>query len=434
MFTCNFFTYSKRGFTLDPYTLVRAFLNGRHGTFYNEDFYLYNSNLGIWEKESLEDLTTQVAVFCNSIVPDSWSIDYRSSVKEVVRVILTENQYDFASTDYILCLTNGVFDILTGELSPHSPEYFFTSNLGYKYNAKMKCPHFLKFLDDICLQNENRKLALLEFMGYALTYETRAEQMLYLHGSGANGKSTFLEILKLLVGKENYLSLEAKDLNDKYAKADILGKKVLAFPDLSIEDAKAGVTAKMKEIISGDEISSDRKYLSRLSFKPQAKLIFCSNHQISLLHDSTDGAQRRIDIFPFLAHFDETQRDVFLIDKLRKELPAILRYAREGYIRFKKNNFCFSNHEESKKILKKILSEGNPEHYFVTEMLEKKHSAFLSNKELQKAFSDWCTENNLEICNFDRSNLTFNLKKEFNAEKCKSTNGIRGWKNLAIKK
>lgn len=434
MWDSGIFLDNKSGAQLNYYKLVRAYLEGKHVTIRQDIYYSYNSNLGIWESTTLDELTTQIAVYCNKLKADSWEIEHRSSVAETLKVLVAEQEQNFHSTEYTLCLSNGIFNLLTGELIPHSPDYFFTSNLGYEYNETMKCPYFSKFMNEICQHDRNRKRALLEFLGYSLTFETRNHKLAFFYGEGANGKSTLLEILSMLVGKEHYLSLEVKELKDKFAKASIQGKKVVAFPDISKEEAKAGITAEVKKLVSGDEISADRKYLSRINFKPQAKLIFLSNHQLSLLNDCTDGAKRRISIFPFLNKVEENQMDLFLLDKMKEELPAILRHARKGYLRLKKNNYRFSNHEESKQILRTILIQDDPEPYFVQDKIKRKNSAFLSNGELKKAFAQWADDNKLDATGVNIKNLSFQLMKIHNAKRGKSTNGIRGWRNVTLKK
>ena len=137
MWTSSIFLDKKCGVQIDSYSLVRAYLQGKHVTLHQNIYYIYNANLGTWESTTLEDLTTQIAVFCNKLKADSWEIEHRSSVAEALKVTIASNQQTFLSTEYMLCLSNGIFNILTGKLIPHSPDYFFTSNLGYEYNENM---------------------------------------------------------------------------------------------------------------------------------------------------------------------------------------------------------------------------------------------------------------------------------------------------------
>jgi len=76
----------------------------------------------------------------------------------------------------------------------------------------------------------------------------------------------------------------------------------------------------------------------------------------------------------------------------------------------------------------------DPEPYFVQEKIKRKSSAFLSNGELKKAFVQWANDNKLDATGVNSKNLSFQLMKIHNAERGKSTNGIRGWRNVTLKK
>ena len=115
MSSSEFFVRTKYGTYLEHHTLVWAFLNEKPVIFQCENYYIYNQNQGIWENVTLDALTTQVAIYCNEIEANSWEVEYRNKVMEELKVSLATNKYVSKSTDNLLCLSNGILDILTGE-------------------------------------------------------------------------------------------------------------------------------------------------------------------------------------------------------------------------------------------------------------------------------------------------------------------------------
>ena len=73
----------------------------------------------------------------------------------------------------------------------------------------MPCPTWTAFLDRVFAQNENLLRFIRRTAGYALTGATHERALFILHGSGANGKSTFLAVLRALLG--DYASQTAAD-------------------------------------------------------------------------------------------------------------------------------------------------------------------------------------------------------------------------------
>jgi putative DNA primase/helicase len=101
----------------------------------------------------------------------------------------------------LLTVENGTLDLRSGALNEHSRGDFITRRLGVTYDPDARCPRWEAFLR----RAFGGDAALTQFVqravGYTLTGETTEQALLVLKGAGANGKSTFLSVLRALLGR-----------------------------------------------------------------------------------------------------------------------------------------------------------------------------------------------------------------------------------------
>ncbi|MCS7298325.1 MAG: phage/plasmid primase, P4 family, partial [Bacteroidia bacterium] len=113
--------------------------------------------------------------------------------------LLGEREH-FDTAEGLLCAQNGVVDLRTGQLLPHSPEYLFTHITNAEYHPNAQAPLWEKFLSDIFCGSAPLIAWVQKLIGAAVTGAQREHVLPILWGSGANGKTTFLETLKVVLG------------------------------------------------------------------------------------------------------------------------------------------------------------------------------------------------------------------------------------------
>ena len=168
--------------------------------------------------------------------------------------------------------------------------------------ATALCPNSLKAFKEWV---ENKWILLFELIGYTLYPKYTFNKAVMLIGEGANGKSTFLRLVKEILGNENTVSISLKDICENRFSASYLYKKMAnIYPDLpkmAIKD-----TGMFKILTGEDEISADRKFRERITFKNYAKMLFSAN-ELPYVNDMTFAFWRRWLVVKFPNQFERRE-------------------------------------------------------------------------------------------------------------------------------
>lgn len=256
---------------------------------------------------------------------------------------LRPTEWFITTTNRKVNFQNGVLDLNTMTLSPHTPENGFRYVLDFNYDPKARAPKFQKFLGEIMNEREDLIKVLLEFAGYAFANEECwAEKALIMIGEGSNGKSTLIYILKYLAGKNNSSALSMKDLNGDAARNMMEGKLFNVgeeTPTSSMMDSSL-----VKNLVSGGDVTVKVLYKQPYSIVNKTKLIFACN-ELPRTKDTTRGYLRKLIIVPFEREFEGAAKNPFIRKELLEELPGIFNMVREGAERLK-NQKAFTESQE----------------------------------------------------------------------------------------
>jgi len=237
----------------------------------------------------------------------------------------------------LICLESGMFNLKTGKLMPHDKAYFATYMLPINFdpNNVPDCPTWKACLDQ-WMADPATILEAQKYAGYCLTRETRYEKMLILYGPGGDGKSTFMNVLRALVGKDNVSHIPMGRLEDQFYLSRLVDKLI----NMSTEiEAKSMQSQELKAIVSGDPISASFKNQTPFDFVPFCKLVYATN-RYPRVSDNSDGFIRKIMIIKFEGQFvKRAAADIFLMDKLLEELPGIFAWALMGLVRLREQGF-----------------------------------------------------------------------------------------------
>ena len=160
-----------------------------------------------------------------------WSSNRAKEVVEYLRVD-SPLLWERPSLD-VINVRNGLLDVTTGELKPHSPEFLSPAQLPVSFNASAKCPAWEKFVVDV-FPKDAQELAW-DIPAWLMTPDTSIQKAILLVGEGANGKSVYLAGLRTFLGRTNVASETLHRLeSNRFAVAQLVGKLANICPDFPV--------------------------------------------------------------------------------------------------------------------------------------------------------------------------------------------------------
>lgn len=286
-------------------------------------------------------------------------------------------------------LKNGLFDLRTRELLPHSPDIYSTIQLNVSYDLNAKCSKWIKALLEIFKGDEFKMETLQEFFGLCLTKETKHNKALMCIGEGNNGKSVVLKTLEVLLGKDNFSNIPLERFDNANYIANLFGK----LANISIEtNAKGAVyDSNFKAITSGDSIEAEKKFRQPFSFRPFSKLIFAMNN-LPRVDDKTNAFFNRLLILKFDREFTEQEQNKTLSQELAQELDGIFLWTLEG-LKNLENRGYFRRNEEMEGLIREYRRENNNVLVFVDEACGLDPNAETEKNTLYEAYKRYCQDN-----------------------------------------
>lgn len=270
---------------------------------------------------------------------------------------VTRRSFFTDSTEGKINFKNGVLDLSGGgELLAHSPVFGFRGVLPYEYDPKAQCPIFKEWIFELMLRDKELTYILQEFMGYIVRGgDYKYHKALWLGGVGRNGKSTFVDLLKALIGVGNFSVISIKSLmGDKFAGADMDGKIANFSEETSPQElADSGP---FKNLTGDGDIFAQKKYGDPYALRNKAKLVMTYN-QIPDLKDLSPGMLSRPIIIPFRKIIKEEEMDRDIKQKLYTELPGIFNFALRGWHRLERQG-GFTRSARSELALQKVKEES----------------------------------------------------------------------------
>ena len=215
----------------------------------------------------------------------------------------------------VIAFTNGLYNIKDGSFRDFTPDVVITNKIPWPYNPAAYSELLDHTLDRLACNDPEVRALLEEMVGYCLYRRNELGKAFILIGDKSNGKSTFLHVVKNMLGDSNIASLDLKELGDRFKTAELFGKLANIGDDIGDEFiANASV---FKKLVTGDRVNVERKGQDPFEFNNYAKFLFSANN-IPRIKDKTGAVQRRLVIVPFDAKFTPNDPDFrpFIKDEL----------------------------------------------------------------------------------------------------------------------
>ena len=320
---------------------------------------------------------------------------------------------------------NGVLDIETLELTSNNGTHLLLNEVPHDWNPEAESELVDETFGSIAQGNEAVIANLWEMFGLSLYRGHDVSRMILLQGSGANGKSTLLDMLKCLLGVENCFSLPIHELGEKFQLVPAMGKLALIGDDIASDFVNGKACAVMKKFVTGEAVNDQYKGGATFQFSPYATLIYSCN-EIPRFADGTFGFERRIHPIPLTARFapGSDGYDPRLKQKLCAE--ECIEYAivkAVDALRAARERMGLTPNSLSERMRADILRDNDPAGGFITEMTKQGY-VFLnkSNSMVYGEFEDWCAANGYEPVS--KSKLSAKIRTNLGLQS-RSSNGVR---------
>lgn len=297
---------------------------------------------------------------------------------------------DLDCDPWLLTVANGTLDLRTGELRPHNRVDLITKMVATSYDPDAECPLWHAFLRQVTGGNEQLISFLQRAAGYSLTGDTSERIMFILYGVGKNGKSTFLEVLKTILG-DYARSTPAETLMAQ--KHDVIPHDIARLVGVRFvtaseaDDERRFAEAKIKQLTGGDTISARKLYADLFDFIPAFKIWLSTNHK-PVVRGTDEAIWDRLKLVPFNVRIPEGDQDKRLRAKLLAEAPGILAWMVQGCLAWQQDGL--TEPEEVKEATSDYRSEMDLLGRFFEEHCFFSPGSTATAKALFATYLAWC--------------------------------------------
>lgn len=338
----------------------------------------------------------------------------RVEVLKYLEILCAENNKP-ADPNFI-AFANGIYDVANNTMIDFNPEIVITNKIPWEYHPDAYSELLDSTLNKIACDDPKIRAVLEESIGYCFFRKNELSKFFLAVGEGSNGKSTFLDVVKNVLSKQNVSALDLNELDERFSPATLIGKLANVADDIADDFLQGKAVANLKKIVSGNEIKAEFKGLDAFFFEPYVKVFVSANTLPKTKSSGFAALKRRMVIIPFNAKFskDDPDYDPYITWKLQSKecMEYAVRLGIEGLRRV----IEMKGFTESEKIQKEIDDyeiENNPILLFVADnpidTFEKQEC-----KEVYRRYRVFCVENGfheLALGNFSKE-----LAKRFNLQ------------------
>ena len=348
----------------------------------------------------------------------------RREVLDYMELIVDEKEQSDAN---LIAFNNGVYDLVTGELKPFSTDIVITNKIPWDYKPDAYSELADSTLNKLACGDAAIRALLEECIGYCFYRRNELGKAFILTGDKSNGKSTFLDCVKAILGDRNISALDLKELGDRFNTSMMFGKLANIGDDIGDDFLQGSQVSVFKKIVTGNRIKAERKGQDPFEFNPFIKLLFSAN-DIPRMKDKTGAVLRRLVIIPFNATFskDAPDYDPFIKYKLiqQESVEYFIRLGVEGLKRIIIND-GFTKSDKVQNQLTEYEEENNPILAFINDTgvdrIENEPTA-----DVYKRYQVFCADNSMQ----PMSNIVFSkqinkrlgfrvIQKKLNNKNCK---------------
>lgn len=305
---------------------------------------------------------------------------------------------DFDADLMIVGTPGGTLDLHTGDLRPARREDMVKKQVAVAPASKgTDAPTWTRFLNDAFEGDQDKISFMQRAAGYALTGKTTEHKLLFLYGTGRNGKSVFLDTLQWIWGDYARRAAATTFLHSTAERhptdiAGLDGARLVVGSELP--KGKTWDESVIKDLTGGDKMTARFMRGDFFDFDPQLTLMIAGNNMPSF-RGVDEAIRARVVLVPFTVTIHASQRDKGLPDKLKAEAPAILRWAVEGALEWQRRGLDVpAKIEEASQA---YFDDEDTLGQFLADETVMDGAAFTTTADLHQRFRQWVEKQGLNV-------------------------------------
>jgi len=291
----------------------------------------------------------------------------------------------------VIAFRNGLLDVerfLAGDsgLIPHMANWFSAVCLPYAFDPAADCPRWRRCLGEWLVEDDQIEL-LQSWFGYNLATDNSLQKFMFLLGPPRSGKSTTLNVLTQVLGRQNVAASTFQSLAGEFGLANLVGKQALTISEIHADRSAKGVVQVIKNITGNDPVPVNRKGLPIVSLTLPVRITVAANQLPRLPDDSNALAARML-----LLHYPNTylgKEDHGIAEALAAEIPGIANWALAGLRRLRQTG-RFTQPDRGKECLDDFGNLSSPVEQFLADCCEEGPAAWEATEHLHDAWIAWC--------------------------------------------
>ncbi len=282
---------------------------------------------------------SRAAALCNG---PSKRIASAATVAAVERLARSDRRHastpeEWDADPFLLNTPKCVVDLRTSQTRPNRPDDMMTKSTAVAPGGD--CPLWHNFLNRITDGNNDLKTFLQRMAGYSLTGSNKEHCLFFAYGTGANGKSVFLNTMAHIAADYHVaapVEMFMASRNDRHPTelAGLQGARLVTA--METEGNRRWAESRIKALTGGDPIAARFMRGDFFTFTPVFKLLIAGNHKPAL-RTVDEAIRRRLHLIPFSVTIPKSERDPDLPEKLKAEWPDILTWAINGAVEWHAN-------------------------------------------------------------------------------------------------
>lgn len=319
---------------------------------------------------------------------------------------------------------SGIINLKNGDVKAHNPEYYFTKITSVDCAEAADCPRWLAFLNDIFAGDKDLIRYIQKAVGYSLTGSTAEQCAFFLYGTGRNGKSTFIDVIRDVFG-DYAANIQPETIMVKSSQSNAINSDIARLKGARLVtsvEPNEGVRLNeglLKQLTGDDTVTARKLYSEEFEFKPEFKLWMATNHK-PIIRGTDTGIWRRIHMIPFDVQIPEDKVDKNLTHKLKAEMTGIFKWCIDGCLMWQREGL------QMPAAVLKSVREYRREMDVISAFIEDKCTleGTVQASTLYAAYVSWADSNN-EYC-MSNTKFSTELAKRFEKVRGKNYNFFNG--------